>query len=278
MPSAFSNHNLPVLSRWEPRCLKGPPCIPGLLRAGSVAVERKTADREKTECKDDGESRAVSSGYSSRTEETAPSAGYCQEKPVVPSRDEGDNLRKAGREWQPRFRRSVADAGDSAYSLRPWILTPYPTPGNLNERRYNIAHQRTRAVIERTFGLLKSRFRYLHKSGGALQYAPETACKIVATCAILHNIATRQGLYLTPNDTDLENKEQELPHQQPGDRSIAMEGRQRRNYIATHYFCSRCLCNKDASSPNKSSSATSSLRTDCIVLCRLRTEPDDPCG
>ncbi|KAJ1172958.1 hypothetical protein NDU88_004800 [Pleurodeles waltl] len=110
MPSAFSNHNLPVLSRWEPRCLKGPPCIPGLLRAGSVAVERKTADREKTECKDDGESRAVSSGYSSRTEETAPSAGYCQEKPVVPSRDEGDNLRKAGREWQPRFRRSVADA------------------------------------------------------------------------------------------------------------------------------------------------------------------------
>ncbi|KAJ1144698.1 hypothetical protein NDU88_010995 [Pleurodeles waltl] len=123
---------------------------------------------------------------------------------------------------------------DSAYALRQWILTPYLTPGNQNERRYNIAHRRTRAVIERTFGLLKSQFRCLHKSGGALQYAPETACKIVATCAILHNIATRRGLYLTPDDTDSEDEEQELSHRQPGDRSIAMEGR--RNHIATHYF------------------------------------------
>ncbi|KAJ1157408.1 hypothetical protein NDU88_010121 [Pleurodeles waltl] len=64
------------------------------MAAGSVAEERKTADREKTEGEDEGESRAVSSGYSSRMEETAPSAGYCQEKPVVPFRDEGDNLRK----------------------------------------------------------------------------------------------------------------------------------------------------------------------------------------
>ncbi|KAJ1117745.1 hypothetical protein NDU88_005942 [Pleurodeles waltl] len=111
MPSAFSNHNLPVLSRREPRCLKGPPSIPGLLASESVVEERKTADREKMEGKDDGESRAVSSGYTSSTEETAPSAGYCQKKLAVPSRDEGDNLREAGRECQPRFRRSVADAG-----------------------------------------------------------------------------------------------------------------------------------------------------------------------
>ncbi|KAJ1202882.1 hypothetical protein NDU88_006677, partial [Pleurodeles waltl] len=124
---------------------------------------------------------------------------------------------------------------DSAYALRPWILTPYLTPGNENERRYNSAHRRTRTVIERTFGLLKARFRCLHKSGGALQYAPETACKIVAACAIIHNIAIRRGLHLTPEDTDTEDEEQELPHRQPGDRSIANEGRQRRNHIATQY-------------------------------------------
>ncbi|XP_069086660.1 putative nuclease HARBI1 [Pleurodeles waltl] len=126
--------------------------------------------------------------------------------------------------------------GDSTYALRPWILTTYLTSANQNERRYNIGHRRTRTVSERTFGLLKSRFRCLHKSGGALQYAPETACKIVATCAILHNIATRRGLHLTFDDTDSEDEEQELPHRQPGGSSIALEGRQRRDHIATHYF------------------------------------------
>ena len=91
-------------------------------------------------------------------------------------------------------------AGDSAYALRPWILTPYLTPGDHRQRCYNNAHWRTRAVIERTFGLLKSRFRCLHKSGGALQYAPETACMIVATAAILHNIAIKHGLQIAVLD------------------------------------------------------------------------------
>ncbi|KAJ1151650.1 hypothetical protein NDU88_004430 [Pleurodeles waltl] len=89
--------------------------LPGLLASGSAAEERKTAEREKQEGEDDGESRAVSSICSSWAEVTAPSADYSPEeepkKPVVPSRDEGDNLREAGCECQPRFRRSVADAG-----------------------------------------------------------------------------------------------------------------------------------------------------------------------
>ncbi|KAJ1208802.1 hypothetical protein NDU88_004185 [Pleurodeles waltl] len=74
-----------------------------------------------------------------------------------------------------------------------------------------IGHRRTRTIIERTFGMLKSRFRYLRKSGGAPQDAPETACKIVATCAILQSIATRRGLHLTLDDTDSEDEEQEPP-------------------------------------------------------------------
>ncbi|KAJ1117283.1 hypothetical protein NDU88_005483 [Pleurodeles waltl] len=86
----------------------------------SAAVERKTADLEKQEGEDDGESRADSSGSSSGAEVTVLSAVYTAEeepkKPVVPSRDEGDDLREAGRECQPRFRRSVADAG--AWSFR----------------------------------------------------------------------------------------------------------------------------------------------------------------
>ncbi|KAJ1165047.1 hypothetical protein NDU88_005477, partial [Pleurodeles waltl] len=125
---------------------------------------------------------------------------------------------------------------DSAYAPRPWILNPYLTPSNETERRYNSAHRRTRNVIERTFGLLKTRFRCLHRSGGALQYAPITAFKIVGACAILHNIATRRGLHLTPEDPDSEDEEQELPHRHHGDRSIANQGRQRRDHIANQYF------------------------------------------
>ncbi|KAJ1127939.1 hypothetical protein NDU88_006332 [Pleurodeles waltl] len=107
---------------------------------------------------------------------------------------------------------------------------------NESERQYNSAHKRTRNLIERTFGLLKARFRCLHRSGGALQYTPITAFKIVVACAILHNIATRRGLPLTPADPDPDEEEQEQPHRHHGDRSLANQGRLRREHIATQYF------------------------------------------
>ncbi|KAJ1100788.1 hypothetical protein NDU88_005863 [Pleurodeles waltl] len=130
----------------------------------------------------------------------------------------------------------LCPTGDSAYALRPWIMTPFLTPSNECERRYNNAHKRTRNLIERTFGLLKARFRCLHRSGGALQYTPITAFKIVVACAILHNIATRRGLPLTPADPDPDDEEQEQPHRHHVDRSTANQGRLRREHIASQYF------------------------------------------
>ncbi|KAJ1117284.1 hypothetical protein NDU88_005484 [Pleurodeles waltl] len=118
--STCSNHNLPGLRWRDAQCLKNLLLLPELLASRSAAVERKTADLEKQEGEDDGESRADSSGSSSGLEATVLSAEYTAEeepkKPVVPSRDEGDDLREAGRECQPRFRRSVAVAG--AWSFR----------------------------------------------------------------------------------------------------------------------------------------------------------------
>ncbi|KAJ1173000.1 hypothetical protein NDU88_004842, partial [Pleurodeles waltl] len=125
---------------------------------------------------------------------------------------------------------------DSAYSVRTCMMTPYLNPTTPAERRYKAAHRATRNVMERTFGLLKSRFRCLHKSGGALQYSPETTCRIVTTCAILHNIATTRGIPVEICDSESDEDDDPIPPLQPADRTSAAEGMQRRADITHNHF------------------------------------------
>lgn len=73
-------------------------------------------------------------------------------------------------------------------------MTPVLNPTTPGEHRYNVAHIRTRNIVERTFGMLKSRFRCLDRTGGALLYSPEKVAQITVVCCILHNIAKRHGL------------------------------------------------------------------------------------
>ena len=49
--------------------------------------------------------------------------------------------------------------GDSGYPLRKYLITPKPNPMTDAENRFNVAHSQTRIVVERAFGVLKSRFR-----------------------------------------------------------------------------------------------------------------------
>nr|XP_034316524.1 putative nuclease HARBI1 [Crassostrea gigas] len=51
--------------------------------------------------------------------------------------------------------------GDSGYPLKEWLMTPISNPRSGQEERYNSAHCRTRNAIERAFGVLKARFRYV---------------------------------------------------------------------------------------------------------------------
>ena len=55
-------------------------------------------------------------------------------------------------------------------------------------------------MVERTFGLLKSRFRCLDKSGGTLLYSPNFVCQIIGACCMLHNFAVRKGLEIDLRD------------------------------------------------------------------------------
>ena len=91
--------------------------------------------------------------------------------------------------------------GDSAFALTPFLMTPKAHPINDAERNYNNAHTHTRVVIERAFGVLKHRFRCLHKSGGALTYAPGKSCNIIVACMVLHNICINGNV---PNNNEEE--------------------------------------------------------------------------
>ncbi|WAR10387.1 HARB1-like protein, partial [Mya arenaria] len=78
--------------------------------------------------------------------------------------------------------------GDSGYPLRHYLMTPVLRPQGIQQTAYNVAHARGRVVVERAFGLLKSRFRCLHKTGGCLMFSPDKCAQIVTACIHLHNL------------------------------------------------------------------------------------------
>ena len=73
--------------------------------------------------------------------------------------------------------------GDSGYACKPYLVTPYLRPTSNAEERYNVAHKKTRAVIERAFGWLKRRFHVLHRE---IRMAPERVCTVIGRVITIH--------------------------------------------------------------------------------------------
>ncbi|KAJ1109612.1 hypothetical protein NDU88_006972 [Pleurodeles waltl] len=86
------------------------------------------------------------------------------------------------------------------YPNLSWLLTPVRNPRTRAEERYNEAHGPTRRITERTFGLLKARFRCLHLTGGSLYYSPKKVCQIIVACCILHNLALQHQVPFLQED------------------------------------------------------------------------------
>lgn len=120
------------------------------------------------------------------------------------------------------------------YALKPYLLTPLANANQPEEIRYNDAHVRTRGVIERTFGLMKMRFRCMDGSGGVILSHPDVACDMILAVASLHNIAERRRIpilhddYMAPNHP-MEQPELVLPIQD----LMAQGAEMRRNVIQT---------------------------------------------
>ncbi|XP_069509073.1 putative nuclease HARBI1 [Ambystoma mexicanum] len=124
--------------------------------------------------------------------------------------------------------------GDTAYSLRPWILTPFAEPCSPAQQAYNKTHSLTRSVMQRTLGILKCRLRCLdHSGGGALQYSPDTACQIILACCMLHNLALRSGMQVNANEVLSSSLEIPLREAPPDD---SEEGIQIREQLLTTVF------------------------------------------
>lgn len=90
--------------------------------------------------------------------------------------------------------------GDSGYPLRAWLMTPVLNPTTRKQERYNSSHMRTRSIVERSFGILKSRFRCIDNSGGTLLYHPQKACDIVVAVAVLHNMCVSNNVPIEPRE------------------------------------------------------------------------------
>ncbi|XP_033242131.1 putative nuclease HARBI1 [Drosophila miranda] len=83
---------------------------------------------------------------------------------------------------------------DSGYALESFVLTPYRSAEIATyQHRFNIKHTGARNIIERTIGVLKSRFRCLQRT---LNYPPIFCCQIINVCCALHNICRRRNVLI----------------------------------------------------------------------------------
>lgn len=75
--------------------------------------------------------------------------------------------------------------GDNGYACKRYLLTPVINPTQYAERNYNVAHKRTRNIIERLFGIWKQRFPCLKR---VLSTKLETSVAVICAVAVLHNV------------------------------------------------------------------------------------------
>ena len=73
-------------------------------------------------------------------------------------------------------------------------MTPITFPATPGQRRYNRAFLKVRQTIEYTFGIWKSSWRSMDKTGGTLWYNPEKCCRIIIATMVLHNLCIDNGL------------------------------------------------------------------------------------
>lgn len=96
--------------------------------------------------------------------------------------------------------------GDVAYTIHEHLLSPYRDNGHLTNRQktFNFCHASARMAIERSFCLLKGRFRSLLKllDMERIDFIPD----FILICCVLHNISIVRNDDFTDIDYDIVTK------------------------------------------------------------------------
>ncbi|XP_046408327.1 putative nuclease HARBI1 [Ischnura elegans] len=91
--------------------------------------------------------------------------------------------------------------GDGGYPcrLRPiYLMVPFRAPQNRLETLFNHKLSKARIVVERVFGIMKTRWRCIFTKTLELRVAQ--AVKVITSCAVMHNICITAGDVLLDHD------------------------------------------------------------------------------
>uniref|UniRef100_A0A674AUD6 DDE Tnp4 domain-containing protein n=1 Tax=Salmo trutta TaxID=8032 RepID=A0A674AUD6_SALTR len=117
--------------------------------------------------------------------------------------------------------------GDSGYAQTNFLFTPYLQAIGPEQQWYNQAHIRPRGVVERMFGVWKSRFQCLRKT---LHFQPKRCCIVIIATAVLPNYPKQHGC----TDPRIEDEDDpDVPMVEANDNK---NGQACRDAFAMHHF------------------------------------------
>lgn len=123
--------------------------------------------------------------------------------------------------------------GDGGYACRRYLLTPLQNPRTPSEGRYNRSHIKTRGIIERTFGVLKQRFRCLRIP---LRTKLENSLPIIVAVICLHNLAITYRDIIPLDAYDEAEEERTVPPPTAINEESSRNGRRfRQQFIQQHF-------------------------------------------
>lgn len=112
--------------------------------------------------------------------------------------------------------------GDSGYATTNWLLCPYRKTRGRGQEKYNSKLTRGRVVIERTFGIMKAKWRLLQNKCRLsprififymylLIITLDKLSGIAMVCAMLHNISLINGIIDNEEWNEVESIEEIIP-------------------------------------------------------------------
>ncbi|KAJ8001008.1 hypothetical protein DPEC_G00186350 [Dallia pectoralis] len=117
------------------------------------------------------------------------------------------------RQYPPTGYILLGDGGYPCLDTPVCLITPYKEPVNGQiQGRFNYYHARARSIIERAFGMMKTRWR--STLFRALEVKPTFAPLVIASCAFLHNVCLDNEDLLEPDeDAELDILEPQPPRE-----------------------------------------------------------------